>query len=56
MTTATTINVARRLDDLERGIARAKRICAGLGWTQVELDALVAGADFRDILRGKAVN
>lgn len=51
-TKASTINVGRRLPELEQRLARAKRVCAGLGWTDVELDALVAGADFRDLLRG----
>lgn len=46
-------DMARRLDELEAATARCTRVCAGLGWTEVELAKLMSGADFRDILRGE---
>lgn len=51
----TTLNVGQRLAEAEQRIARCKRVCAGLGWTDRELEQLRNGVDFRDLLRGKAV-
>lgn len=49
------LNVGRRLPELEERCAQARRVCAALGFTPAVLEALVAGADLRDLLRGKAV-
>lgn len=48
-------DLGRRLAELETASARCTRRCAVLGWTEVELAKLTAGADFRDILAGRAV-
>lgn len=48
------LNVGSRLAELEQASARVKRRLAALGWTDVELDKLAAGVDFRDILSGDA--
>lgn len=48
------LNVGRWLDETEARLALAARRCAGWGWTDEALHALVAGADFRDLLRGDA--
>lgn len=45
--------MARRLAELEAATARCTRRLAVLGWTEVELDKLTAGVDFRDILAGR---
>jgi hypothetical protein len=50
----TTLNVGRWLEETPQRLALTKRRLAALGWTDVELDALLAGVDFRDILRGDA--
>lgn len=51
MTAVKTIDVGRWLAERREIDARCARRCAALGWTEVELDKLAAGVDFRDILR-----
>lgn len=46
------LNVGKRLPELEERCAQATRVCAAHGFTPAVLDALVAGADLRDLLRG----
>lgn len=54
MTTATKLNVGRRLDETEKRLAAMELRCALIGWPDARRQLLVDGADFRDLLRGDA--